>query len=175
MVNRATLLVLGGATLGFPGYGAAAVARETAGAPDAAGMSGHGPARQGAASENARPDMAGQLSQASLAGERLVHCLIDNGAERYDGPCLFRSGEGNSFFVRRADGCLRFGDGTDVSVVLTGRGQAEDRGLTRSGINARMGAVLCSDADRACRLPEDGTLSATMAEAAGEGRACAAF
>lgn len=132
------------------------------------GARGNGPAPRAASAPAApsaspediaaeRQDEADRRAAPGASAEgRNARCLIESGAERYEGPCLFNAERGGSFFVRRADGAVLLGEITDVSVVLTGRGRAEVRGLTTGGINSRWGPALRSDEDKACWVAEDG-------------------
>lgn len=80
-----------------------------------------------------------------------ARCVVNgNGEQPYSGPCSFTSEGGGSFSIDPIGRRVFSGEVTDISVSLTGPGEAEVRGLTTSGINSRWGSARRSRRDPAC-------------------------
>src|ERR1700684_2792947 len=80
-----------------------------------------------------------------------ARCVVhSNGEKPYSGPCRFASEGGGSFVIQPVGRRVFSGEVTDVTVSMTGPGEAEVRGLTTSGINSRWGPARRSRRDPAC-------------------------
>ena len=95
------------------------------------------------------------LGSAAHARPRIAHCAISTEEAPYRGPCRFIPERGGSFALEPAWGRRFFGEVTGISVEMIGRGEAEVRGLTTSGINSRWGAARRSRRDPACWEGQD--------------------
>ncbi len=103
------------------------------------------------------PEREFLLEQLDLGWSDGVRCVITSGesANVSDVPCLFLPSGGGSFSIQSADGSTIVNDVQIISVSIIEEGEAEVRGLTRDGINARWGAATRSDSEPACWAGED--------------------
>jgi hypothetical protein len=95
------------------------------------------------------------LASAAHARPRTARCAISTEEAPYRGPCRFLPSGGGSFALEPVRGHRFFGEITGISVEMTGRGEAEVRGLTTSGVNSRWGAARRSRRDPACWEGQD--------------------
>ncbi len=104
--------------------------------------------------------LALSAATAAPSAVRTARCVVhSNGAPVWRGPCRFIPDTGGSFAIEPVRG--RFPGGiSDISVSLTGPGEAEVRGLTRDGINSRWGEAHRSRRDPACWDGEDFSICA---------------
>lgn len=94
-------------------------------------------------------------SSAAHARPRIARCVVSTEEAPYRGPCRFLPEAGGSFALEPVRGRRFFGDITNISVAIVGRGEAEVSGLTTSGINSRWGSARRSRRDPACWEGQD--------------------
>ena len=95
------------------------------------------------------------LSSVAQARPRIARCAIATEEAPYRGPCRFIPEAGGSFALEPVRGRRFFGEIASISVEMVGRGEAEVRGLTTSGINSRWGPARRSRRDPACWEGQD--------------------
>ena len=100
------------------------------------------------------------LSSAAHTRPKSARCVISTEEAPYSGPCRFIPEAGGSFVLEPVRGRRFFGEITSISVEMVGRGEAEVRGLTTSGINSRWGAARRSRRDPACWEGQDFSICA---------------
>jgi hypothetical protein len=96
---------------------------------------------------------AGALALAALATAaeaRPARCTVVMDGRAWSGPCNFLPEGGGSFSITRPGEREFPGQYGVISVTLVGRGVAEVRGLTRGGINSRLGEATRSRRQPAC-------------------------
>ena len=86
-------------------------------------------------------------------GEKLARCEIR--PDRYSGPCVFRAEANGSFYLKKPDASVFYGNVTNISVSIVEQGRAEVFGLTTRGNNSRWGSAERSQSDRACWVGAD--------------------
>jgi hypothetical protein len=95
------------------------------------------------------------LSSVAHSKPRTARCVIATEEAPYRGPCRFIPEAGGSFELEPLRRRLFFGEVSSISVQITGRGEAEVRGLTTAGINSRWGTARRSRREPACWEGQD--------------------
>jgi hypothetical protein len=102
------------------------------------------------------PPSAATTMPAATAGFAGPGCRIkQDGATAYEGPCDIRLDAASGSFHLSPRGAKDIGGANPLTVSPQDDGEAEVRGLTADGINARWGAAKKSATDPACWVGDD--------------------